>query len=140
MQITIELEKNPKSNTTKQIRNGLISHNLANSAISQGETFALKAYSKKQELVGGLVAWQWGGCIEIEYLWVAKQARGAKLGTKLLNQLESLLSGYAHKTIITNTYSFQAPEFYLKNGFVITDKTVGYPDNVTKFFLKKTIV
>ncbi len=86
-----------------------------------------------------MVAWQWGGCLEIEYLWVTENAREVQLGTELLKRLESFLSGYPHKTIITNTFSFQAPEFYLKNGFTITDEVVRYPDNVKKYFLKKTI-
>ena len=139
MQFSIKIEKNPNSKTINQIRNGLIAHNVEKSTISQGQKLALKAYSEKQTFIGGVVAWQWGGCLEIEYLWVAKEARGAELGTELLKQLESLLSGYTHKTIITNTFSFQASEFYLKNGFTITDEVVGYPDNVKKYFLKKTV-
>lgn len=139
MQYRIEIEENPKPETIKQIRKELIFHNIEKSAISGGANVAFKAYSDKGELVGGMVVWQWGGCLEIEYLWVRKDAREVKLGTELLKRLEALLSGHTHKTIITNTFSFQAPEFYLKNGFTITDEVVGYPDNVRKFFLKKTI-
>lgn len=139
MQYRIEIEENPKSETINQIRNRLISHNIEKSTISGSADLALKAYSNKGTLVGGMVAWQWGGCLEIEYLWVSENAREEKLGTELLKRLESLLSGHTHKTIITNTFSFQAPEFYVKNGFTITDEVVGYPDNVKKYFLKKTI-
>jgi N-acetylglutamate synthase-like GNAT family acetyltransferase len=139
MKYRIEIKRNPKSETIKQIRNGLIAHNVENSTIAEGENLAIKAVSDDGKVVGGIIAWQWGGCLEIEYLWVSENVRGHKLGTELLKQLESLLSEHHHKIIITSTFSFQAPEFYLKSGFKITDEVTGYPNNVKKYFLKKVI-
>ena len=139
MNYTIEIERNPKSDTIKQIRNGLIVHNVEQSDIKTSQNIAIKALSDEGQLLGGMIAWQWGGCMEIEYLWIDNSSRGAGVGTQLIKQLETLLSGHSHKTITTNTFSFQAPEFYLKNGFLITDEVSGYPDNVKKFYLKKTL-
>ena len=121
------------------IRNDLIEHNIETSTIAEGENLAIQAFSDDGTPVGGIIAWQWGGCLEIKYLWVSENVRGRKLGTELLKQLESLLSGHSLKVIITNTFSFQAPEFYLKRGFKITDEVTGYPNNVKKYFLKKVI-
>ena len=139
MKYKIEIETNPKTETIQQIRNSLIAHNRENSSIADGKNLAIKAVSDLGMIVGGVVAWQWGGCIEIEYLWVSENVRGEKLGTKLLKQLEYLLSEHSSKVIITTTFSFQAPEFYLKNGFEIIDEVAGYPHNVKKYFLKKAV-
>lgn len=139
MDYNIEIERNPGSETIKQIRKGLISHNIEQSTIKDSQSLALKAVNTEGKLVGGLVAWQWGGCMEIEYLWIDDSSRGAKVGTQLIRQLELLLSGHSQKTLTTNTFSFQAPEFYLKNGFSITDEVFGFPDGVKKFYLKKIL-
>ena len=138
MKYKIEIETNPKPETMEQIRNGLIAHNRENSSIADGENLAMKAVSDDGMVIGGIVAWQWGGCIEIEYLWVSKNVRGEQLGSKLLKQLEYLLSEHSPKVIITTTFSFQALEFYLKNGFKIIDEVAGYPHRVKKYFLKKS--
>jgi len=139
MKYSFEVEKNPKAEIIKQIRNELISHNIKSSAISQSANVALKVLSSEGELIGGAIAWQWGGCLEIEYLWITENARGNNLGTELILKLETLLNGHSNKVIITNTFSFQAPEFYLKNGFKVADIVVGYPDNIKKYFLKKNL-
>ncbi len=139
MNYNIEVEKNPKNETINKIRKGLISHNAKNSTIAQSESIALNVHSNKGALIGGAVAWQWGECLEIEYLWISEDARGNKLGTELLNRLESPLTETVHKVVITNTFSFQALGFYKKNGYKVTDIVTGYPNDVKKYFLKKTV-
>ena len=117
----------------------LISHNVKKSTIEQGIDIALTVSTEDGSLVGGLIAWQWGQCVEIEYLWVNKNLRGKNIGRELLMRLEELKTESSIKTIITNSFSFQAPEFYIKNGYQIVDTVTGYSDYTVKHFLKKTM-
>jgi ribosomal protein S18 acetylase RimI-like enzyme len=75
------------------------------------------AYYNNEQLIAGLYAYQSLGNFYIDLLWVDENYRHQKLGTKLLN----IAKEYAEKNkalyVRVDTASFQAPEFYLKNGY-----------------------
>ena len=116
MKYSFEVEKNPKAKIFKQIKNELISHNTKSSAISQSANVALKEFSSEGELIGGAIAWQWGGCLEIEYLWITENARGNNLGTELILKLETLLNGHPGRS---TGYPALPPQVGSKAGAVL---------------------
>ncbi|MEF3305618.1 GNAT family N-acetyltransferase [Paenibacillus sp. GYB003] len=80
-------------------------------------------------VVGGVLAvlcWNW---IEIDILWVDESLRGMGYGTRLLNQIETIAKQQNCTFIKLNTFSFQAPDFYRKNGYqevaILEDAPIG---------------
>ncbi|WP_054026333.1 GNAT family N-acetyltransferase [Bacillus sp. FJAT-28004] len=69
------------------------------------------------KIIGGLLSvfcWNW---IEVDILWVDHALRGTGLGSQLLSQIEKIAKEKKCTFIKLNTFSFQAPEFYKKNGY-----------------------
>nr|WP_251869293.1 GNAT family N-acetyltransferase [Enterococcus italicus] len=52
----------------------------------------------------------------IDTLWVDEKFRNQSIGTKILSLLESKLREYGCELCHLDTFNFQAPVFYKKNG------------------------
>ena len=128
------------SQVSDQIRSKLIAHNVSVSDIRHEERIVLTATDNDANLIGGVSSTLWGGCLEIKYIWVSEERRGSGLGSKLLNRLESVVKAKGCRRIILDTYSFQAPEFYIKQGYKEYQTIEGYSDGtVAKHFFKKDL-
>ena len=125
---------------TEYIRNNLIENNRSFSEIAEEEVIVVYATDEKDVIVGGVSATLWGACLEINYLWVSEDFRGKMLGSNLLSELENTAYSKGCRRIIVDTYSFQAPEFYIKSGYSERLKFEGYSNGeVSKIFLTKEL-
>lgn len=68
-------------------------------------------------LLGGLAASRDLDCVTIDYLFVEERARRHGLGAALLERAEAEARRQGARRIILNTFSFQAPEFYIRQGY-----------------------
>ncbi|MGV3027759.1 GNAT family N-acetyltransferase [Streptococcus hyovaginalis] len=114
------------------------------------ETFGRDAMSKlvtkeylltKEEggnLLAVLQAIQSIETVHIKSLVVAKEAQGKGLGSQLLLELEEAARQNGVTSITLSTKSYQAKEFYLKNGYQIYASLENVPmQGVTKYqFIK----
>lgn len=69
------------------------------------------------EIIAGIVAASTFETVEVEFLFVEEAYRGQGLGGKLLKSVEDAGREAGMKYVLLNTYSFQAPEFYRKQGY-----------------------
>ena len=133
----------PPQNTSQvsdQIRTKLIAHNVSVSDIKDEERVVLAATNNDEDLIGGVSATLWGGCLEIDYIWVSEELRGSGVGSELLKRLEKLVKERGCRRVILDTFSFQAPEFYAKQGYQEYQTIEGYSDGtVAKHFFKKDL-
>ena len=56
--------------------------------------------------------------MHIKYLWLTESLKGQGMGTKIISMLEVEAIDWGLTSIALETYSFQAPEFYQKFGFI----------------------
>lgn len=101
----------------------------------------LSVYCREESgtLVGGVVAncvWGW---LHIDSVWVAEHCRGANVGRALLARIENLGAQENCHSAFLETYSFQAPEFYLSLGYEMLASLNNYADNQTRFFFCKSL-
>jgi GNAT superfamily N-acetyltransferase len=92
------------------------------------------------ETIAGVYGWSWGGCSEIEFLWVKEQVRGQGLGKKLLEAAEDEARRRGCLHVVLDTHSFQAPGFYLKSGYEVIGEIVNHPRGYKKIYLCKNLV
>lgn len=82
------------------------------------------------EIIGGLTATGFWRHLHIDFLWVDPAWRGQRIAEKLMAQAEVYARSKGHRLMVVDTLSFQAPEFYKKQGFtefgVITDFPEGH--------------
>ncbi|MFE2051213.1 GNAT family N-acetyltransferase [Streptomyces sp. NPDC059459] len=91
-------------------------------------------------LAGGLVGHTWTTWLHVTYLWVADRHRGAGLGSALLTEAERVARrerGCSASRV--ETWDFQAPDFYQKQGYEVVCVIPDYPPGITEYTLVKRL-
>ncbi len=70
------------------------------------------------ELVAGLSGWTWGTCAGIGMVWVREDARRDGWGGRLLSAAEEVARERGCRQVLVSSFTFQAPEFYRRHGYV----------------------
>ncbi|MEV5028029.1 GNAT family N-acetyltransferase [Paenibacillus sp. LPE1-1-1.1] len=124
------------------IRKRLIAFNaehVPENLSSRYEEINLTIKDDSGRVIGGLLStlcWNW---IEVEILWIEESLRGLGYGTHLLNQIELIAKEKECTFIKLNTFSFQAPEFYLKNGYDEVAVFKEAPTGSNHYYFKKDL-
>ncbi|MTK01554.1 GNAT family N-acetyltransferase [Micromonospora sp. CP22] len=79
------------------------------------------------ELVAGLTGWSWGTCAGINMVWVRADRRGRGWGGRLLAAAEREARRRGCTEISVASFSFQAPGFYRRHGYLDTGRREGIP-------------
>lgn len=69
-------------------------------------------------LVGGLSGWTWGVAAGIGMTWVRGDRRGDGTGSRLLAAFEDEARARGCTHVFTTSFTFQAPGFYERHGYV----------------------
>jgi len=69
-------------------------------------------------LVGGLSGWTWGVAAGIAMTWVRADRRGDGTGARLLAAFEDEARARGCTHVFTTSFTFQAPGFYERHGYV----------------------
>lgn len=78
--------------------------------------------------------------MHIDFFWVDESLRGQGQGKRLLTGIESIAKRENCKAIHLETFSFEAPKFYEKNGYQQFGNIKNVPiQNCDYFFFKKEI-
>ncbi|MEV5437871.1 N-acetyltransferase [Streptomyces sp. NPDC052682] len=91
-------------------------------------------------LGGGLVGHTWATWLHVTYLWVDEAHRGAGLGSRLLSEAERIAGAERGcRAARLETWDFQAPEFYRKQGYEVVCVIPDYPPGITEYTLTKRL-
>jgi ribosomal protein S18 acetylase RimI-like enzyme len=85
-----------------------------------------------------MVSFLWNG-MHIESLWVDEPMRNRGLGSKLMKMVENEAVKRGCTIAYTDTFTWQAPEFYKKIGYVLYGKLEGFPDNNSLSYFRKDL-
>lgn len=136
MQIRLEKIESQKS----QVIGDLIrSYNRSKRETAESESLNLYAEDDSGELMAGLVAETFGNWLEIEYLFVKEDLRGQGIGSQLLQQAESEAKKRNCRYVFVNTYQFQAPAFYQKQGYKEVFSLKDYPYTGQRHYYQKDL-
>ncbi|MCN9241933.1 GNAT family N-acetyltransferase [Streptomyces sp. RY43-2] len=92
------------------------------------------------ELAGGVVCHTWAEWLHVTYLWVDAPHRGTGLGTRLLAEAERVARTERDCLAArVETWDFQAPEFYRKQGYEVVSVIPDYPPGITEYILTKRL-
>ncbi|CAL9334737.1 hypothetical protein SUDANB99_00142 [Streptomyces sp. enrichment culture] len=107
-------------------------------AADQG-SLSVKAVDEAGELIGGLTAWTWGGLLGIDMLWVREDSRHGGWGSRLLRAAEEEARRRGCDRACVSSFTFQAPEFYQRHGYVETGRTLGIPGGAEDVHMYKPL-
>ena len=125
--------------TKKFVATGLEAFNRQHQTGSAPKSFAVTARDK-EAACGGLVAEGVGDWMVFTLLWVEDRYRRRGFGTSLLRAAEVEAKKRGAVGILVDTYSFQAPAFYKKNGYTAYGQVDDFPEaGMTWFRFKKAL-
>ena len=83
-----------------------------------------------------LAGWGW---LYIERLWVDEALRGQGVGTRVMARMERVALAEGVHRFQVGTTSFQALDFYIKQGYEVFAQLEDHPPGCTDYMLKKVI-
>jgi GNAT superfamily N-acetyltransferase len=133
-----------------EITEGLVEHNKARSEAVRlrfepenlrSRPVAAYAVDESGEVIAGCVGhtedvWQW---LTIDKLWVRRERRGEGLGVAVLDAVERQARERGCRWAKVNTWEFQAPEFYERQGYVEYGRETDYPPGHVSYLLRKDL-
>jgi GNAT superfamily N-acetyltransferase len=101
--------------------------NEAVSGVGDQRELTVHVRDAQGDLVGGLSGWTWGTCAGVGMFWVREDARRSGLGSRILAAAEAEAVSRGCAQIVLSSFTFQAPDFYRRHGYVETGRTEGLP-------------
>ncbi|WP_371636670.1 GNAT family N-acetyltransferase [Streptomyces zaomyceticus] len=105
----------------------------------QGE-LSVRAVDADGGLIGGLTGWTWSGLFGIDMLWVREDSRKDGWGSRLLRAAEDEARRRGCDRANVSSFTFQAPDFYRRHGYVETGRVLGIPGDAEDVHFHKSLV
>ncbi len=118
---------------------GIDEFNSQEPALADVKPLVVLCRGKEGHLLGGAVGRTWGGCGELQQLWVSREQRMRGIGSALMRQFEHAASTRGVGLLYLYTFTFQAPAFYTKCGFSVALELSGFGPGISKFTMVKSL-
>ncbi|MFP4978319.1 GNAT family N-acetyltransferase [Paenibacillus sp. CN-4] len=137
---TIHQVTEDPTHSLDRIRNELYGFNQKKVSEATYQPLNFLVRDQNEVAIGGILGHRFGDGVFVEILWVEESHRGQGIGQSLLQRLEQEARAEGGKTIHLDTQDFQAPQFYLRNGYEVfgTLENVPLPGN-TRYYMKKEL-
>ncbi|WP_097139760.1 GNAT family N-acetyltransferase [Rhizobium subbaraonis] len=139
LQLRVEIEEQPDEQERRLIDEGLDTYNSAHAGPDSAQDIWAIARDDHGDLVGGLKGRTFYAWLFIEWLWVSPAARGQGLGAQLLAKAEDAARKRKCIGAYVDMYSFQAPDFYRRNGYEEFGRIDGLPLGHACIWLRKML-
>ena len=140
-ELLLTTEQNPLESDVAIVRDGLLAFNIKHIG-REPKSGSLNLFLRdaQDQVRGGLIGgWRWGW-LYVDKLWVQDEYRKQGNGTRLLKAAEAQAINAECTDAVLDTFSFQAREFYERNGYAPYATLEGFPPGYQQFFLHKTLV
>jgi GNAT superfamily N-acetyltransferase len=138
-QFQFNIDVNPDAREIRSLSDRIDTFNVEETRIYDFKELAIFLRDSTRQLIAGIYAFTWGGCLDIRSLWVREDLRGAGIGSKLMDAVEQEAIRRGCRIATLETHSFQAPRFYKKRGYEEIGVLDGYPIRHQKHYLKKLL-
>lgn len=132
-------EEKPDSAFTEAIQQGINEFNQQQAGDYHYKKLCLSLRDAEQKIVGGLVGetyWEW---FYIELFWISEPYRQEGYGSTILQMAEDEARSRGVKQVYLNTFSFQAPDFYEKQGYRLFAELPNFPPGHRCYYLTKNL-
>jgi GNAT superfamily N-acetyltransferase len=137
---TITLTDAPDDDERAVITDGLRDYNEAQGGIWDGRSLAILARDPEtKRVVGGLLGRTSLGLLTIERFFLPEDLRRNRLGSRILAMAEKEGRQRGCTRAVLSTLHFQAPGFYLKQGWEIAARIDCEPPGHSRFYMTKTL-
>ena len=134
----VQVEK-PEESAWGIIGRGLQAYNIQQAGDNQFQRLCFVLQADNDEIKGGVIAevyWEW---LYIDLMWIEDELRGQGFGQQLLTSVEDQARELGAKNAYLDTFSFQAPDFYKKQGYQVMAELPDFPRGHQRYFLSKKL-
>lgn len=134
-----KMNHNPSEKEITFINNALNKFNDEKVGPDNHELLNIVEYDENKNIIGGILGGTYWGWMHIDILWVDNNFRKKRIGSHLLEAAEEEAKKRVCHSVHVDTMSWQAPEFYKKNGYKIISELNNIPIGYKKFHLIKEL-
>jgi GNAT superfamily N-acetyltransferase len=132
-------EQSKSAAVSRELWKGLVRFNREQAGPLRYKRTVLSARDAKGKLLGGLILQSYWRESYIELLWLSARSRGSGVGSRLIKEAERRAKRRGSRLIHLNTFSFQAPGFYEKQGYKRFGGMSGSPKGESRHFYVKSL-
>lgn len=132
-------ERSDPAAVSRELWKGLVRFNRKQAGPLRYKRTVLSVRDGKGRLLGGLILQSYWRESYVELLWLSARARRAGYGSRLIQEAERRARRRGSRLIHLNTYSFQAPGFYEKQGYQRFGGMSGSPQGESRHFYVKRL-
>lgn len=111
----------------QRLSDELDAYNRTAAGAGEQREFTVKVEDGRGHLVAGLSGWTWGTAAGIGMAWVREDRRREGHGSRLLDAAERIALDRGCERIHVSSFTFQAPGFYARHGYVQVGRTEALP-------------
>jgi GNAT superfamily N-acetyltransferase len=137
--VRVVAERSDSGAISRELWKGLVRFNREQAGPLRYRRTVLSVRDGKGRLLGGLILQSYWRESYVELLWLSARARKAGFGSQLVKEAERRARRRGSRLIHLNTYSFQAPGFYEKNGYRRFGEMSGSPQGESRYFYVKRL-
>jgi ribosomal protein S18 acetylase RimI-like enzyme len=137
--LTLSVSTAPSESTVQELRQNLFEYNAFRAEPENYEPLLLILRDMTGKVMAGLsgeIYYQW---LFIELIWVSEHIRGQGHGRMLLGLAEKEACSRRCRQVWLDTFTFQAPGFYEKQGYILFGELADYPPGNTRYFFRKKL-
>ena len=133
-----EFLEHPTEEQVAEVERGLDEHN-AGVASARSVTRVRGVFVDAGRVVAGLDAAAHWGKLHVRLLWVHPEHQSKGLGSRLVSWAEERGRELRCVSVVVDTMSFQAPEFYAKLGYHCFGQSGGYEGGASRYYFEKEL-
>ena len=137
--MNIRITNDGNEQDEKDIFEMLKDYNLKNREQSENVPIGVFYEDENGQKLAGLTGETFGLWLCIHYLFVSESLRTQGIGSKLLKAAEEEAQKRGCKYAFVDTFSFQAPQFYLKHGYKEVFTLENYPYTGKRHYYTKEL-
>jgi GNAT superfamily N-acetyltransferase len=130
---------NPEDADFTVIGLGIRSFNEQQAGVDGHRRLCLFLHSPDDTVVGGLIGSTYFNWLHVDLLGATERLRGRGHGRRLLMLAEGEAQKRRAKGACLDTFSFQAPGFYRKNGYEVFGVLQDFPERHQRYFFRKQL-
>lgn len=132
-------EGEPVPEDKKVLVDGLLAHHVRKGHLRKSTLFSIFVKDQNNMVLGGIiVSFLWNG-MEIQSLWIDESIRKQNWGRKLVQAAEEEAVKRGCTVAYTNTFLWQAGDFYTKLGYSIYGTLEDFPKGSSLLYLRKNL-
>lgn len=121
------------------IGGGIHNFNIEQAGDGNDKNLCFILQNPEEAVLGGVIGqthWDW---LYISLMWIKEEYRGQGYGKRLLELAEAEGRKRGAKNVYLDTFSFQAPGFYEKQGYQVFGVLDDFPTGHKRFYLTKQL-